>query len=114
MAPGQLDIAFIKTHKNMNKLLIGIVLGVTLGVFSYFALTPFMSFEIVSNDFARVTVKNESGQYARSIVLSKGGGTIKANGLRDGEEVRFIFENKGENTIKLIVTLDNDVELASE
>ena len=97
----------------MNKLSIGIILGLLLGVLSYFTLTLFLSFEIISQDFARVTIKNESGQNAKSILLQHGG-TIVANGLMDGEEIRFIFENKGENVYKVVVTLDNNVTLTSE
>lgn len=79
----------------------------------YLASTLFLSFELISQDFARVTIKNESGHYAKSVLLLHDG-TIEAKGLENGREIRFIFENRAENVYKVVVTLDNNVTLASE
>jgi len=98
----------------MNKLLIGIAIGLLLGLFGYYSLTLFSSNEIISNDYARVTIKNESGRNAKKIVLEHARGTIEASGLNDKEELRFIFKNIGENSYYVTVTFDNDSILTSK
>ncbi|MEJ7643742.1 MAG: hypothetical protein WKF87_04055 [Chryseolinea sp.] len=97
----------------MNKLLIGIAIGLLLGLFGYYSLTFFSSSESVSNDFARVTIKNESGRNAKKVLLKHGNGIIETTGLSNKDEIRFIFRNMGENSYKIIVTFDNDLTLSS-
>jgi hypothetical protein len=97
----------------MNKLLVGIAIGLFLGLFGYYSLTLFLSNEFVSNGFARVTLRNESGKNAKKILFQHERGTIEATGLRDKEEIRFIFKNGGENSYKITVTFDDDLTLTS-
>lgn len=97
----------------MKKLLIGIILGLLLGVIFYFSMTLFVSNEIISQNFARVTIKNESGRNVKSILLQHQRGEIEANGLNNEGEIRFIFENRGENVYHIIVTLENNTTLTS-
>ena len=98
----------------MSKLLIGIAIGLLLGLFGYYFLTLFSSNEIISNDYARVTIRNESGRNAKKIVLVHAHGTIEASGLREEEELRFIFKNISENSYNITVTFDNDSTLTSK
>jgi hypothetical protein len=97
----------------MNKLLLGIIMGILLVLFGYFCATLFYSNEILSKEFARVTIKNESGKNAKKIVLQHKQGSIVAIGLGDKGEVQFAFKNVGENVYKIIVTFDNDSILTS-
>ena len=97
----------------MNKVLIGIAIGVLLGLCCSYAINSFSSTESISSDFARVTIKNESGRNAKKILLQHEKGTIEAAGLMDKEEIRFIFKNASENSYKIIVTFDNDSTLTS-
>jgi hypothetical protein len=97
----------------MNKLLIGIAIGLLLGLFSYYSLTYFTSSESIPNDFARVTIKNESGTNVKKVALQHDKGTIEATALMDKEEIRFVFKNSGENSYKVIVTFDNGSTLSS-
>jgi hypothetical protein len=98
----------------MNRFLAGIAIGILLGLSGYSLLTFFSSNEFVADEFARVTIRNESGKNARRIVLQHGRGSLEARGLRDMEEIRFIFRNGGENSYKIIATFDNDRTLTSD
>ena|SRR5690349_11525907 len=98
----------------MNRLLIGIILGLILGACGYLTVTIFTSFEIISNNSATITIKNESGQYVKLISLQHQDGTIEARGLRDKEEMRFVFSNQGENTYKVVATFENETTLTSQ
>jgi len=98
----------------MSRLLTGIAIGLLLGLFGYYSLTLFSSNEIVSNDYAQVTIRNESGRNAKKIVLNHTHGTIEASGLKDKEELRFIFKIKGEDSYTVTVTFDDDSTLTSK
>lgn len=98
----------------MNKLLIGIAIGILLGLFCYYSLTLFSSNERISNDYAKVTIKNESRRNAKKIMLRHARGTIEVSGLKDKEEVGIIFKNIGENSYNVTVTFDNDSTLTSK
>lgn len=98
----------------MNKLIVGIAIGLLLGLLCYYSLTFFSSNEFITNDFARVTIKNESGKNAKKILLKHERGSIEVMGLSDKEEIRLIFRNGSENSYKIIVTFDNDITLTSD
>lgn len=98
----------------MTKLLIGIAIGLLLGVFGCYSLIFFTSHEIISNDYARVTIRNESGRDAKRIILQHAKGSMEALILKDKEEVEFIFINTGESSYNVTVTLDNDLVLVSK
>jgi hypothetical protein len=99
----------------MNKILVGISIGLLLGLIAYYSLTFFSPNEFISKDFARVTIKNESGINAKRILLQHRRGSIEAMGLRDKEEMRFVFRNgNAENSYKILVTFDNDKTVTSK
>jgi hypothetical protein len=100
----------------MNRLTIGILIGLVLGLLGYFVTNLFVSTEIISQDFARVAIRNQSGHFAKSVLLQHESvvSTIEARGLENGKEIRFVFESRGESTYKVIVTLDNNVTLTSK
>ncbi|MES2138565.1 MAG: hypothetical protein V4511_02575 [Bacteroidota bacterium] len=98
----------------MKKIIIGIVIGLFIGLIGYFALTVFYSYEPISKDFASVVIKNESGQRVKKIFLKHNSGTFEASNLSDHGQVRFIFQNGGENSYNISVTFDNDSTLTSQ
>ena len=75
----------------MTKIFIGIAVGLLLGLLGHYILTFFSTSEVIPYDFARVTIKNESGKNVGKVLLQHEKGSIEANGLMDNEEVRFIF-----------------------
>ncbi len=98
----------------MKKVLIGIVIGFLLALGVYYCMMLFSSQERLSNDFARVTIKNESGKTLKKIMLQHGGGTLEAREVSDQAELRFIFENRGENSYIIRATFDNDSILTAD
>ncbi len=98
----------------MKKLITGIAIGLFIGLIYYFSITLYYSFETISKDFASVTIKNESGQKVKKIFLKHSRGTFEASNLNDLEEIRFIFQNGGENSYKILITFDNDSTLTTK
>jgi hypothetical protein len=98
----------------MIKFVMGIAVGMVLAFMGFFVKNSFSSREIISKDLARVTVKNESGKIVKRITLQHNNGTLEASPLSSGEEVRFIFNNGGENVYKILVTFDDGSTLASQ
>lgn len=98
----------------MKKYLIRLLLGILLLWAIYFVLTFFFTIEIVSNRFAIVTIKNESGQHAKKVILRHNRGEIEVSGLDDKKEVRLIFKNESESSYKIFVTLSDDRTLTSD
>jgi hypothetical protein len=98
----------------MNKLLIGIVIGLFSGLFACYTLTLFFTHEIISKDYARVTIRNHSGRNVKEILLQHERGTIEASDLKDKDEVRFIFKNMNENSYYVRATFDDGSTLNSE
>lgn len=47
-------------------------------------------------------------------MLQHNEGTLEAREVRDHAELRFIFENQGENSYKIWATFDNDSTLTSD
>jgi putative heme iron utilization protein len=98
----------------MKKVFIGIVIGFLIALGVYYSLTLFSSQEWLSNDFARVTFVNESGKTLKKVMLQHERGTLEAREVKDHAELRFIFENQGENSYKIWATFDNDSTLTSD
>jgi hypothetical protein len=97
----------------MKKIIIGIVIGLLLGLIGYLASTLYYSHEFISYDLASVTIRNESGQTVKKIFLKHGHGTLEATDIGNGDQIRFLFTNSGENSYDVTVTLDNDSVLKS-
>ena len=98
----------------MKKLILGITIGILFGLFYYFIMTFCYSYEPIPNEFATVSIKNESGQRIKKILLKHNRGTIESTYLNNLEEIRFIFQNNGENEYNLKVTFENDSILNSQ
>ena len=98
----------------MKKVFIGIVIGFLIALGVYYSLTLFSSQEWLSNDFASVTLVNESGKTLKKVVLQHERGTLEAREVKDHAELRFIFENQGENSYKIWATFENDSTLTSD
>ena len=98
----------------MKKVLIGIVIGFLFSLLGYYSLTLFSSREWLSNDFAQVIIKNESGRTLKKIMLQHKEGTLEAREVRNHAELRLIFENQGENSYEIRATFDNDSTLTAD
>lgn len=98
----------------MTKLIIGIALGLLLGTMLYFTCTLSYSLEPISKDPAIVTIKNESGQFVKKVLLQQGHGTMEVNGIPNKDEIRFMFSNLGENSFHITATLANDSTFTSK
>jgi hypothetical protein len=68
-----------KSRRNMMKVIVGILKGLLIGVLFYFFMTLFSSSEIIPQEFARVTIKNESGRNTKFVRLQHEHGTIEVN-----------------------------------
>jgi hypothetical protein len=98
----------------MIKFVFGITVGIILAFVGFFVKNSFSSRETISKDLARVTVKNESGRTVKRITLQHNNGTLEASPLSSKEEVRFVFNNAGENVYKILATFDDGSTLASQ
>lgn len=98
----------------MKKLIIGLLTGLFIGLLYYFIMTSFYSYEPISNDFASVIIKNESGQRIKKISLKHNRGTFESTNLNNLEQIRYIFQNGGENVYYISITFENDSTLKSQ
>ena len=98
----------------MNRVSIGIFIGLLLSVVIYFGSTIFFSTEALSYEFAQITIKNESGKTIKKANLFQNPGMMEATNLPDKSAIKFIFKNAGENVYGLQVTLQNGVSLSAK
>ncbi len=98
----------------MKKLIIVLLTGLFIGLLYYFIMTSFYSYEPISNDFASVIIKNESGQRIKKISLKHNRGTFESTNLNNLEQIRYIFQNGGENVYYISITFENDSTLKSQ
>jgi hypothetical protein len=98
----------------MKNIFIGLAIGILLSVAVNYLLAFLSTTETIPNDYARVTIKNESGQLASRVQLRHGKGDIDISGLKDKEEVRLVFRNASENAYHIMVTFDNGSTLTSK
>jgi hypothetical protein len=95
----------------MKKLILWILIGMTVGLFSGFYITAKFLMESIPKDYVCVTVYNKSGQKIKSLVLKHEKGTLEMKDFPDNETTKFIFKNKGENSFQVFATLENDSTL---
>ena len=97
----------------MYKLLFGIVLGVVIGVFACKSFSTLFE-KVDSNGLTQITVKNESGKNVKRATLQHHGGSFEATGLKNHDEVQFVFKNEGENVYTIHVTFEDASTLTSQ
>jgi hypothetical protein len=98
----------------MKKTFIGLLIGAILGlVFGYF-ITKYLLIGTVPTGYVCVTVRNESGQHIKSVLLKSNAGSIETKSLNNKEEVNLIYKNGGEGTYFIVSTFDNDSTLSSK
>ncbi|RAW01886.1 hypothetical protein [Pseudochryseolinea flava] len=99
----------------MRKLYIILLLSFFVVFVGYYTWILFStSTELISNDLARVTIKNESGHEAKLVQLQHGMGKLECHNLKNEGEVRFVFQNLGENSYSITAILDNGDTIRSK
>lgn len=97
----------------MSKLIQGALICILTGFFAgHFITRNFLS-EIIPDGYVRVTVNNKSGHTIKTLTLKHESGSIEMEDLLDTETVNLIFKNSGENSYRIIATLDNDSTIYS-
>lgn len=98
----------------MNKIILGLLIGAVLGLLTgYFLTTKFLTSEPIPTGYVRVFVKNLSGQNIRNLTLKHESGSIEMKNFSKSDSADFIFKNKGENSYRVIATLDDGSNVAS-
>ena len=99
----------------MKRTFIGLLVGAALGFVVGFLATKYLIIGAVPSGYVCVTIKNESGQHIKSIVLKRNSlNSIESNSLEDKAELSLTFKNGGEGTYSIVATFDNDSILKSQ
>ena len=97
----------------MKKIIIGIFIGFILSGAIWFANSYATSKEKLSKYTAIITIKNESDFKIIHAVLTHGYGELSVSNIESNEVAYLGFINKGENSYKLNVQLENGEVLES-
>ena len=98
----------------MKKAFHGILIGFILVLLGYAGMRLFYTLEMVPHTLARVTIKNESGQHVKKVLLRHNRGSIEATNIGNKDLVLFQFSNTTENSYTLSVTYSNDSVLTTQ
>ena len=98
----------------MSKIIKGLFIGIIVGLFVGYFITKNFLAESIPNGYVRVTVNNKSGHSIKTLILKHESGNIEMKNLSDKEIVNMIFKNGGENSYRIIATLDNDSTISSK
>ena len=99
--------------KEMNKTILGVFIGFILSGVIWFTSSIVGSKEKLSKHTTIITIKNESDFKIIHAVLKHGYGELSVSNIESNEVAYLGFINKGENSYKLTVQLENGDVLES-
>jgi fluoride ion exporter CrcB/FEX len=98
----------------MKQTIIALLIGITVGLIIGSLATTYLQGSTVPRGYVCVSIRNQSGQNIKSLLLQYNSGSIVTNHLRDKDEVNLTFKNGAEGTYSIVSTFDNETTLTSK